>query len=206
MTTVVVGLGVVRPARATGVPGAGAGAGAAGAGAARVVRTAGGAAVVAGLGPLVAGVSPPWSSAVVSSWWRLVEPEPEEPEREPDEPEPEEAEPFLRRSSPGSLRWSRGVRPPWSSLAEGLGLDEIEGEGVEVVRTTWPLAGTRTGTASENDALAQRPMTAGQTATVRPARTSPMRFMMSPESSGCEVFSLRRTRGPAPLGDGRSTS
>ena len=171
---------------------------------------AAGVAVVARLGALVARDV----SAVVVGGRVVVVAARRAGRARPDVPDPDVPDvdvtapdgPFCRRSSPGSVRSSRGVRPPWSSLAEGLGLGESEGAGVEVMRTTWPLAGTRTGTASEKDALAHSPMTAGQTATVTPARTIPMRFMMSPCSRGCEVISVSRSRGPAPLGDGRSTS
>ncbi|TPG14905.1 hypothetical protein EAH86_15275 [Pedococcus bigeumensis] len=175
---------------------------------------------------------PPWSSDPLSSEPECPElPEPEssepewpepllvelssepEPEPEPElssEPEPAPPEPESR-SSPGSVRWSRGVSPPWSSPASvvlvPLGVavlvevaDRSSRSSPGSVRwsrgvsppwssvvvaglvgvTTCALAGTRTGTAWENEALPHSPTAAGTRAANRAARVIVVRFMMDP--------------------------
>jgi hypothetical protein len=69
-------------------------------------------------------------------------------------------------SSPGSVvRVPDGRSPPWLSTL-GMPVGELLGDGVEVeagtpVVTSCALAGTRTGTACEKEALPQSPTTAG---------------------------------------------
>ncbi len=78
------------------------------------------------------------------------------------------------RSSPGSVRWSRGVSPPWSSPASVV---RLAPGSVAVPVATWALAGTLTGTTWEKEALLQSPAAAGIRATTRAARVMAVRFM-----------------------------
>lgn len=77
------------------------------------------------------------------------------------------------RSSPGSVRLARGVRPPWSSIPA------VVAPGVAVADAVLRAAGWVTATDWANDSLPSSPRVAGTTAAVAASRSA-RRFMMRP--------------------------